>query len=175
MTEQDTTRRTVVIVRHAKAESTAATDHARPLTEQGLADARAVGAWLAEQLGAHDEGGVEALVSTATRARLTWGEIGAAVPARVRMLDGLYQAGPGEVVETIAMLDDDVRVVVVVAHNPTMEQVVDRLSDASTRAHEQLRARGFPTSAVAVLEHDGAWHSLSSTPCRLTAFHVARG
>jgi phosphohistidine phosphatase len=173
--DAEAARRTVVVVRHAKAEQEAATDHARPLTERGLADAKEAGRWLGERLGPRPDGSVEALVSTATRARLTWDELAGAVPARVRLLDGLYQAGPGEVVETLAMLDDAVRLAVVVAHNPTMQAVVERLSEGSGPADEDLRRRGFPTCALAVLELDGAWHDLATGTCSLTAFHVARG
>ena len=172
---QEATDRTVVIVRHAKAEAQAATDHARPLTERGLSDARAAGQWLAQHLGSLDFQPVEALVSTATRARLTWEEVSAAVPARTRMMDGLYQAGPGEIVQTLTMLDGTVRVAIVVAHNPTVHEVVDRLSDGTTPAHEELRSRGFPTSAVAVLRMNGSWHDLRAGSCTLAALHVARG
>ena len=173
--DAEAARRTVVVVRHAKAEQEAATDHARPLTERGLADAKEAGRWLGERLGPRPDGSVEALVSTATRARLTWDELAGAVPARVRLLDGLYQAGPGEVVETLAMLDDAVAVAVVVGHNPTMQEVVERLSDGSGPAAEALRGRGFPTCALAVLNADGAWHDLTAGACSMSAFHVARG
>jgi phosphohistidine phosphatase len=177
MSSQDAqgTRKTVVIVRHAKAEQEAATDHARPLTERGLADAQAAGSWLGEQLGRNLEGQVEALVSTATRARLTWEQLAGEVPARLRLLDGLYEAGPGEVVQTLTMLDDAVRVAVVVGHNPTMQAVVDALGDGAGPADDELRRRGFPTCALAVLEHDGAWQDLADASCSVTAFHVARG
>jgi len=167
--------RTLVIVRHAKAEAQAASDHARPLTEKGLSDARAAGTWLSQRLGEVPEESVVGLVSTATRARLTWQEVSSSVPARTRMLDGLYRAGAGELIETVGMVDDTVRVAIVVAHNPTVAEAVQRLSDASTAAHEQLQSRGFPTCAVAVLRVDGAWHELSDGSCALTDFHVARG
>jgi phosphohistidine phosphatase len=36
-------------------------------------------------------------------------------------------------------------------------------------------ASGFPTSAVAVFEYDGAWADLDLTSARLVAFHVGRG
>lgn len=167
--------RTIVIVRHAKAETEAATDHARPLTERGLADARAAGQWLGQRLDAAATGPVEALVSTATRARLTWEQISAVVPGRTRMLDGLYEAGPDEVVQTLAMLDEAVRVAIVVGHNPTMYEVVETLSDGSAAAHRELRSRGFPTCAIGVLTLDGPWRDLQSVACSLTDLHVARG
>ena len=42
--------RTIVVVRHAKAEDSATTDHARQLTERGRADATAVGELLSDIL-----------------------------------------------------------------------------------------------------------------------------
>jgi phosphohistidine phosphatase len=173
--EQTAERRTVVVVRHAKAEQEAATDHARPLTERGLADARAAGLWLGEHLAPAADGSVEALVSTATRARLTWEQLAGRVPARVRLLDGLYEAEAEEVVETLSMLGDAVRVAVVVGHNPTMQTVVHRLSDGAGQAADEFGERGFPTCAMGVLELAGGWHDLRAGACSLRAFHVARG
>ena len=38
----------LIVMRHAKSEGSASSDHARPLTDQGRSDAQAVGRWLAE-------------------------------------------------------------------------------------------------------------------------------
>jgi phosphohistidine phosphatase len=173
--QQADAARTIVIVRHAKAETHAATDHARPLTARGLADARAAGHWLGQRLDAAAGESLVALVSTATRARLTWEQIAAVVPGRTRMLDGLYEAGPDEVLQTLAMLDEAVRVAIVVGHNPTVHEVVETLSDGSTAAHQELRSRGFPTCAVGVLALSGTWRDLRPGACSLTDVHVARG
>ena len=42
-------RRRLVIVRHAKAEATAPSDHERALAARGRSDAGAAGRWLGEQ------------------------------------------------------------------------------------------------------------------------------
>ena len=58
--------RTLILLRHANAESGAA-DHDRDLTSDGWKDARAAGAWLHT----HDLGADEVLCSTAERTRQT--------------------------------------------------------------------------------------------------------
>ena len=89
--DAEAARRTVVVVRHAKAEQEAATDHARPLTERGLADAKEAGRWLGERLGPRPDGSVD--VGDATAAGGSTGTCGA------QREDGRKaRAGPGSVV-----------------------------------------------------------------------------
>ncbi len=168
--------RTLIVVRHAKAEDSAATDHDRELTDRGRADAVAVGELLGDVLDPDDE--TVALVSTATRARQTWkaayGEL--AVPVEYREMQELYEAGGDEVVDLLALLPDEIDAAVVVGHNPTMEAVVNQLHDGD---NDDLAAilsdRGLPTAGVAVLEHDGDWADLESGSCRLVRLESPRG
>ncbi len=166
--------RTLVVVRHAKAEADATTDHGRPLAARGVRDARAAGHWLAAEL-AGGSGRTEALVSTASRARMTWSEIADTVSADVRMLDGLYEAGADEVVGMLALLDKDVQTAIVVGHNPTLQTVVFNLATRDGADYETMSERGFPTAAVAVLDVPVAWHDLAPETCPVRAFHVPRG
>ena len=66
-----TDRRRLIVMRHAKAEPFAATDHGRRLTDRGRAGARDAGAFL------RDAGPVPdyALVSSSTRTRETWDDL----------------------------------------------------------------------------------------------------
>jgi phosphohistidine phosphatase len=163
--------KSLTVIRHSKAERHAATDHARPLAPRGLRDARAAGEWLAARV----DRPVVGLVSTAVRARQTWEAVEAPLDAETRALDGLYNAGVDEVIETLHLLDETDADVIVVGHNPTMEQVVSELSDGASPADAAMADRGFPTSAIAVLRHDGAWPDLTPKACTMTDFHVARG
>lgn len=163
--------KSLTVIRHSKAERDAATDHARPLAPRGLRDAQAAGEWMA----AHGPQPLVGLVSTAVRARQTWDAVEAPLDAETRALDGLYSAGVDEVIETLHLLDEADLNVAVVGHNPTLEQLVWDLSDGTTAAHAEMADRGFPTSAIAVLRHSGAWHDLAAKSCELTDFHVARG
>lgn len=168
--------RTVVIVRHAKAEDSATSDHARALTDRGRADATAIGELLSELLDPDAE--TTALVSTAVRAHETWEAAAAELDAPVeeRALDDLYQAGGDEVIDLLALLPDEVAVAIVVGHNPAMQAVAQTLDDGDDpELSERLGQRGLPTAGVAMLELDGPWSALEPTSCRLLRLEVGRG
>ena len=61
-------------------------------------------------------------------------------------------------------------------HNPTTANLTSLLSDGdgSREAHDAL-ARGFVTSALAVLQYAGDWADLDLGACSLRRFHVSRG
>ncbi len=188
MAADSTRTRTVIIVRHAKAEgmgkdrgkdggqNAASTDHERRLTARGRADAAAVGELLATVLDPDAE--TLALVSSAVRAGETWHQVATeldAVPEQ-RVVDELYGAGGDEVADLLALLDDDVQVAVVIGHNPTMQAVVHQLDDGDDAdLTGQLEQRGLPTAAVAVLTLDGSWSDIEPGSCRLVRLDVPRG
>ena len=163
--------KSLTVIRHSKAERAPATDPAGPLAPRGVREAPAAGVCLR----GHGAAAIGGLVSTAVRARQTWDAVEAPLDAETRALDGLYGAGVDEVIETLHLLDEADVNVAVIGHNPTLEQVVWELSDGTTPAHAEMADRGFPTSAIAVLRHSGAWHDLTAKSCELTDFHVARG
>ncbi|MDO9494777.1 MAG: histidine phosphatase family protein [Nocardioides sp.] len=166
--------RTVVVMRHAKAEQVGPTDFERALSRRGHADGAAAGVWLA-RLGVDPD---HALVSAALRTRETWGAVagGASWSLDPTLDEGLYSAGPETALDLVRALDPAVTSVVVVGHNPTMAYLASMLDDGEgdPEAGNEL-ATGFPTSALAVFAYDGAWADLDSASARLTAFHVARG
>jgi phosphohistidine phosphatase len=170
--QQDSRR--LVVVRHAKAEQTADTDHARGLLDRGRADAAAAGQWLAGQGVVPDH----ALVSAATRALETWTALasGAGWDLQPSVDEGLYTAGPDTALDLLRRTPADARVLVVVGHNPTMAHLAQLLDDGEgDPGASNAMVSGFPTSAVAVFEYDGAWADLDLTSARLTTFHVGRG
>lgn len=166
--------RTIVVMRHAKAEHGGPTDFERALSERGVADAVAAGEWLAE-LGLSPD---LALVSAALRTRETWEAVaeGASWSLAPTLDEGLYSAGPETVLDLLRALDAAVETVVVVGHNPTMAYLASMLDDGTgdTDAGNQL-ATGFPTNALAVFTYAHPWSDLDSASARLSAFHVARG
>ena len=90
--------------------------------------------------------------------------------------EGLYSAGPDTALDLLRGTPDDARVLVVVGHNPTMAHLAQLLDGGEgDREASNAMASGFPTSAVAVFEYDGAWAELELTSARLVAFHVGRG
>ncbi|TQL68189.1 phosphohistidine phosphatase [Nocardioides albertanoniae] len=166
--------RTLVIMRHAKAESSAPSDQERQLTESGHADAVAAGEWLAEQ-------GVQpdyVLVSAADRTTQTWEDVAVAAEWDLTLAEydeGLYAAGPSTALDLVRGIDDGHSTVVVIGHNPTMFSLVQLLDDGEgdVQAGNDL-ALGYPTAAVTVLSYDGLWSDLDEAEASVTAFHVAR-
>lgn len=117
-------RRTVVLVRHAKAKTgEERSDHDRELTGRGRRAATEAGLWLASHVPAPE------LVwcSSALRALQTWqGMAPALTPVEVVVARDLYLASAAEVVDRVQRAD--ARTMVVVGHNPTIEQVLVSLS-----------------------------------------------
>ena len=162
--------RTLVLLRHAKSAYPAGvTDHDRPLAPRGQREAGLAGDWLRAHLPAIDA----VLCSTATRARQTLAHTG--IDAQVRYVDRLYDATAGIVINEICGVSDDVAVLLVVAHEPTMTQVALGLTrrDANAEATERISSK-FPTSAMAVLGSTRGWKDLELGRAELVEFHVPR-
>ncbi|MGX1268574.1 phosphohistidine phosphatase [Streptomyces phaeoluteigriseus] len=166
--------RRLVVLRHAKsAWPQSVPDHERPLAPRGLRDAPAAGRALADAGCLPDL----ALCSTAVRARRTWelasAQWGTAPP--VRYDPRLYAADVPELLAVARETPDEVRTLLLVGHNPGLQQLVlDLAGDALDDVLEPVRAK-FPTSAVAVLAWRaptwaGIWprarHCRPGRPCR---------
>jgi phosphohistidine phosphatase len=165
--------RTIVVMRHAKAEQTGATDFERHLSERGHADAAEAGRWLAAR-------GVEpelALVSAAVRTQETWDSLveGAGWDLDPELDEGLYSAGTQVALDLLRAVDDGITSVVMVGHNPTTASLAAILDDGEgdEEAGNEL-ALGYPTSAVTVFEYDGKWSELDEASASVVAFHVGR-
>lgn len=165
--------RRLVLVRHAQAEAHAASDAARELTPRGRADAAQAAGWLRAQGFVPDH----ALVSAATRAHATWGELATAAGWEVEpdVDKGLYAAGPETALDQVRLTPQDARSLIVVGHNPTIAYLAQLLDDGEGDAEAgNAMATGYPTAALAVFEYDGAWADLGFGTARLVAFHVGR-
>ena len=170
------TARTLVLLRHAKAETPGEKpDFERRLTTKGEADADAAGSWLA---GAHLHPQL-VLCSPATRTRQTWHAVAIALartapdaPApEVRYEPGLYEGGRTEVIDLLRAVPDDIRTVLVVGHNPTMSDlsILLRLPD------QDIDLGGMKTAGLAVHRADDPWSGTEPGGMRLVEEHTARG
>lgn len=168
MTEPE---RTLVLLRHGKsAYPDGVADHDRPLAPRGRREAGLAGDWLRSHQSTVDA----VLCSTATRARETLAHTGIGAP--VRYAGRLYEATPGTVIEEINGVGDDVAVLLLVAHEPTMTQLalgLTRADNANAAAAERISAK-FPTSAMAVLRFDRGWKDVELGSAELADFHVPR-
>lgn len=139
--------RTLILLRHAKSDwSGHEADVDRPLAERGLHQAPQAGLWLARSIHKIDL----AVVSPSNRTRSTW-ELAAAEldnPPPVRTDDGVYAASAGQVLGVVRDLPDDAATVVLVGHNPGLENLIALLTG---------KRISMPTSAIAVIRLDGPW------------------
>ncbi len=136
--------RTLILFRHAKSDqSSTEADIDRPLNPRGERQAPEAGQWLAGNVDAIDL----VVVSPARRARATW-DLAAAeldVQPQTRIDDRIYG---GSLLSVVRDLPDDARTVVLVGHNPSIEDLASLLTNTSIP---------MPTSAIAVLDATTAW------------------
>lgn len=166
--------RTLVVMRHAKAEQFATSDHARELTGRGRVDAADAGVWLAEQDVVPDL----ALVSGAMRTRQTWEAVSAAADWAIEAEydEALYAAGPESALDIIRLAPAGARSLIFIGHNPTAAYLAQLLDDGTGDADATRgMTEGYPTSAVAVFEYAGEWADLDPAAARVVGFHVGRG
>ena len=159
---------TLLLIRHAKSETGAATqpDHERPLNKRGRHDAPRMGRWLAEQ-GLTPE---EVLCSDAQRTRETldlmlpeWPE-----PPRLSHRHELYHATPEEM---LAVLEEaDAERVALVGHNPGTGALAAQLA---REAPAHPRWADYPTCAVAALSFDAeSWFAIGEGRGKVLAFAI---
>jgi phosphohistidine phosphatase len=132
--------KTLLILRHAKSswDESDLPDHDRPLNKRGKNDAPRVGELL------HTEGLTPDLIisSTARRARHTAELAGEACNYQgdLLLLHELYAAPPQAYLEALIKVDDEFERVMVVGHNPGVEDLLQLLTGES---------QPMPTAALA--------------------------
>lgn len=145
--------KTLYILRHAKAAGAdpSADDHARPLTDRGVADAYRVGEYM-RAAGLVPE---LALCSSSVRTRQTLQQVEAALGQglNAQVIGKLYLASPRDVLEQLALVEEGVRSVLIVGHNPTLQQLsVDIAGGSGDLALQEAMARSFPTASFVELQ-----------------------
>lgn len=165
--------RTLVLVRHAQAESWAPSDVERALTPAGTAAAGTLGGWLRDQGIVPDA----ALVSGARRTRETWAALGDAARWQLEPAydDGLYAAGPDTALDLIRFAAPEAGTLLVLGHNPTIHFLAQVLADGTgDPALTESLTIGFPPASVAVLEFDEEWADVGEGHGRLVAVRPGR-
>ena len=135
--------KTLLIMRHAKSSWNypELADYDRPLNARGKRDAPRMGQYLRQEELIPDR----ILTSSAKRARKTANKVAKSCDytGKVKKLDALYDTVPGVYFEILQALPDTYERVMVVGHNPTMEQLVNHLTG---------EIRRMPTAAIAHIE-----------------------
>jgi phosphohistidine phosphatase len=181
--------RTLVILRHAKAERAEGTDDAeRPLTDRGHADAAAAGAWLAHSGLRPDL----VLCSPARRTRQTWHGValglvaerasqrgtseersvaerasGPAAP-EVRYDPVLYGGSARTLLAAVRSVARDASTVLLIGHNPAVSDL------SATLDPDGADLDGLRTAGIAVHTLSGDWTDLVAGAAALAAAHTAR-
>jgi len=116
-----------------------------------------------------------ALCSSALRTRETLARIlpGLGSELTVRIEPSLYSFDADALLQRLQQLPADVGSVMLIGHNPAMQELASLLAARGDRLDE-LR-RGFPTAALAELDlGGGSWRELAPGTGRLTRFVVPR-
>lgn len=120
--------RTLMLLRHGKSSHKDArlADFDRPLTKRGRRDAGRIGALLVDEDMLPDL----ILSSTACRARATTERLVAAAgfDGPVHLMDDLYMASPRQMVKVIAAQPAARTAIMVVGHNPGLEELMTALT-----------------------------------------------
>jgi phosphohistidine phosphatase len=151
--------RTLILLRHAKSDwSGNDADVDRPLSKRGLHQAPQAGRWLAHGVANIDL----AVVSPANRARKTWELAAAELDRRppTSIDDRVYAASASQLLGVVQALPDDADTVLLVGHNPGIEELASLLTGESV---------SMPTSAIAVLQLNGSWSTAGQSSAILLA------
>lgn len=117
----------IIIMRHAKSDwsAGAGSDHERPLNHRGNREAPVVAA----ALRSHGWSPHRVLSSDSTRTRETWARMEDQFPsASVTFEEKLYLAGIDAARAALASVDEAVRTVLILGHNPGWEDMVTELA-----------------------------------------------
>ncbi|MDZ4349785.1 MAG: histidine phosphatase family protein [Xanthomonadaceae bacterium] len=137
--------RQIILLRHAHAHAAGAgqSDRDRSLSAIGKAEAAAAGRWLAEHGGEADV----VLCSPAARTVETLAIVNRdwSTPAPT-IRPEIYDASPGDLIRLLDGFADTARVLLV-GHNPGLEELVALLAEGRTGDR-----RGLPPGAVAIIE-----------------------
>ena len=151
--------KTLLVLRHAKSSwKHPESDHDRPLNKRGRRDAPRVGVYMSEHGLAPDL----IISSTANRARSTADQVATscAYGDDITLEPRLYLADPATITDVVQSFGGDARRVLVVAHNPGVEELVAQLTG---------QAEEVPTATLAQIQLPiTEWPALRlSTPGRL--------
>ena len=167
--------RRLLLLRHAKAEPGAPEqdDHERPLARRGERDAKRIG----RAMSARDLAPQQVLCSSSRRTRETLDRLLPHLPSglELRVDRRLYLASPEEILARIAEVEDRVRSLLVVGHNPGLATLAEQLAGKGDSDGLARLRRKFPTGALAVLEADSPrWRDLAPAGATLACFLTPR-
>lgn len=148
---------TLILLRHAKSDwSGGEPDVRRPLAKRGRRQAPEAGHWLSEHGGTIDL----VVVSPAARAQSTWELVSTELGEKPETVtdDRVYEASAHDLLALVRELPDERRTVVLVGHNPALEDLTELLTGGWVH---------LVTSAIAVVTLAGSWADAGDGPAEL--------
>jgi phosphohistidine phosphatase len=162
----------LLLMRHGKSESNdpGKEDIDRALTPHGLDASISIANWIKKNALHPDI----ALISSARRAYETWEAVKTVIGGNTSEVkqDELYLANPGDLLEQISNIDDTVKIVILIGHNPGIESLAIHLAIGdSLNTTQQKLNEGFSTGALAAFELNNInWTDIKSTNTKLIDF-----
>ena len=165
--------RRLFLLRHAKSawDDPERTDFDRPLAPRGRKAATRMGAFLRDGGYRFDE----VLCSAANRAEQTWrrvaDELGQDAARSVTHDEDIYLAGAPALLHRLRRVDDSVKTLLLIGHNPDLEHLANMLcTDGERGAVARIREK-YPTGALAEIDLNiGSWAELAADCGTLVRF-----
>ena len=163
----------LILFRHAKADRpVGVADHERPLAPHGRRQSEAMGKYMAQ----HQLVPNLAIVSTSRRTQETWQLALPAFAAPIAQSNEprIYEASETKLLQVLRETSDDKRVLLMVGHNPGMEQLAGYLiSNSEPEAGARLRHE-YPPAGLAVIDFSfSSWADLSRRSGYLERFETS--
>lgn len=159
--------RTLLLMRHAKSDwsDDSLKDIQRPLNSRGRKDAPMMGTFIKGILESPDK----IICSNAVRARKTAELVAGSCNYKrdIVVEPSLYDSTPGKYIQSINKVPDEVKTLLVVGHNPTVEQLMSAL--CSGRPNE-VSLRMPTASIVSFIIEDRNWNEIELGMCELKWF-----
>lgn len=163
--------KTLFLLRHAKSswDDPLLDDFDRPLSKRGRRSAKAIADYLNHERIRPDQ----VLCSASRRTRETVDRLqrrlGRALP--VRFERGLYLADAATLLNRLRRLPDGLASVMIVGHNPGLENLLTLLLDRSAGEAGVSHPDAYPTGALGLLRFDiDHWQDVHPESARLIAF-----
>jgi len=162
--------RELLLLRHGKSDRDIdVDDFDRPLKDRGKRGAQRIGVWLLKQKLIPDL----VIASPAERALTTAEKCGKAmgmVASEIEQNERIYGASPSDLLEIIANSPPEAKRVMLVGHNPGMEQLLRKLADPAPATPSNGKL--MPTATLAQLSIACDWKEVS--PGKATLLQLVR-
>ena len=163
--QDHTTKKTLLLMRHAAPILSDGPDFDRPLSVLGKNDAQAAGKILSSYK-------IDAVFcSPAARTRQTWEcvQVGGASASQVVYQDNLYAASAREIAALVSGLPETASTVLVIGHNPALAEAARLLCRPNFRTG--FLENGLARAAIVVLDFSDLWLNAEGN-MNLVAHHL---